>query len=326
MNVPRLLKLNWERRSPSLILSTEEIEKALTRHTSQRVISYNLLSNGCANSNFKVTLSNGDNVILRLYTRDSEALRREFNIHKLIQDKIPVPRFLHINEDKTIIPYPYAVMEYIEGHLFRDVILEGNETAIKDCAYQAGQILTHISSFDFKTPGFFESDLKIKPFEENQTFYDLISSFLAETQIIDCMGKDLIERLAFIVKQNKEALIELSEHHNLTHADYDPSNMLVKFENGRWKITAILDWEFALSSTYFMDMGLMLRYAPQLPSFYQESFVQGIKDMNPSFLPQDWEIRAKLVDILSLLSLCSSENKEHRPLMVQDVKTILGRY
>ena len=112
---------------------------------------------------------------------------------------------------------------------------------------------------------------------------------------------------------------EISQHKNLTHADYDPSNILVKRENNEWKVAAILDWEFALSSTYYMDIGLMLRYAHKLPNYFQASFVQGIKDSNPLLLNQDWEVRAKLVDIVCLLS----NPRSKRPNMFNDIKKLL---
>ncbi len=56
---------------------------------------------------------------------------------------------------------------------------------------------------------------------------------------------------------------------NLTHADFDPSNMLVKKINGHYQISAIFDWEFAFSGTYLFDVGLFFRYSYRLPEIYE---------------------------------------------------------
>lgn len=320
-----ILKKNWERRSASLILSEEEIEQAISSYSNQPIASCQLLSDGCANSNYKVIFSNSDCVVFRVYTRDPDSLMREYHIHEMIQEKVPVPRFLFINTDQSIIPYPFAVLEFVEGRLFRDVIFEENHKVIEECAYDAGKILTKIASFQFDFPGFFESDLSLIPFENNQTYFDIILEFLGDENVVKSLGRSLTQRLTAFTHEHEYVLIDISKQHSLTHADYDPSNMLVKEEEGNWKIAAILDWEFAFSSTPSVDTGLMLRYAPQLPAFYQRSFINGIKDANASLLPSDWELRAKLADMLSLLSLLASEDAEQRFEMVEDVKSLLTK-
>lgn len=317
-----ILKLNWERGVAPAPLSQQEVENAVADYTSQRVVSFDLFSKGCANSNFEIRLIDKTICVLRVYTRDPKSLCQEYHIHQLIQDKVPVPRFLHVNHECKIIPYPFAIMEYAEGCLFRDVIIEGNKDAITSCSYQAGKISAQIASFQFEKAGFFESDLTVKSFGKGETFSHFIYAFLSNPHIVLAFGNELIERIHALIDKHQALIDEISHHSNLTHADYDPSNILVKREKNGWKISAILDWEFALSSTIYMDIGLMLRYAHKLPPFFQNSFIQGIKDSNPSLLDQNWEVRAKLVDILCLLSLCASSSFQKRPIMFEDIKAL----
>jgi len=320
---PGILKLNWERRGDFLPLSREEIKEAVANYTSERVDSYEPLSQGCVNSNYKITLSNGIDLVLRVYMQESGYLAREAHIHALIQDKVPVARFLHLNEEKRIIPYPFAIMEYKEGILFRDLILAGDQEAIASCAYQTGQILTRISSYHFEKAGFFEDDLKVKPFKKDQTFSRYLRSLLLKPRLKEVLGKSLVHDLQTLIEVNDQTLLDLSQHATLTHADYDPANILVKKENNEWKISAILDWEFAFSSTVYLDMGLMLRFAHKLPPSFQMSFIQGIQDANPQLLEQDWERRTKLADFVSLLSLCEDNSPQERPQMFRDIKGLL---
>lgn len=322
-NSPNILKFNWERGTSPVKLSQKEIESVVADYTPQKVTAFELFSKGCANSNYKVTLSDHTVLVLRVYTRDPRCLIRERKIHELIQDKVPVPRFFHINNENKIIPHPFAIMEYAEGILFRDLIMQGDKEGIESCSYQAGNILTRISSFQFKESGFFEEDLTVKPFGKDQGFFNFINSFLSNRDVIDALGKDLIKKLHATVEKHQPQLTDMSHHKHLTHADYDPSNILVKKENNEWRISAILDWEFALSSTYYMDMGLMLRYSHKVPNYFQTSFMDGIKDSNLSLLNPDWEARVKLVDILSLLSLCDSNSIHTRPMMFEDIKELL---
>lgn len=319
---PDVLKLNWERGGSFVKLSQKEVESALADYTSHKLSSFELLSKGCMNTNYKITLSNNTTVVLRVYTRDPGCLSREHSVHELIQEKVPVPRFLHRNKDNQIIPHPFAIIEYAEGILFRDLILEGPQKAIDSCSYQAGMILTQMASFQFKEAGFFEDDLKIKPFEK-EDFFNYIASALSNPHIVDYFGQELTKKLLTSIEKYHPIINEISQHKNLTHADYDPANILVKKGNNEWQISAILDWEFALSSTYYMDIGLMLRFAHHLPSPFQNSFIQGIHEANPSLLAPDWEIRAKLVDLLSLLSLCLSNSPHSRPRMFKNIKELL---
>jgi hypothetical protein len=65
---------------------------------------------------------------------------------------------------------------------------------------------------------------------------------------------------------------------SLGENSHDAANMLVKQINGEWKISAILDWEFAFAGTYLLDMGMMLPYSRKLPACYENKFIAGIQD------------------------------------------------
>ncbi len=110
---------------------------------------------------------------------------------------------------------------------------------------------------------------------------------------------------------------------NLTHADYDPANILVRQIGDKWKIAAILDWEFALASTYLLDMGMMLRYSHRLPDYYEESFIAGIQSKGFQ-LPSQWKKQAKLMDLLCLLQLTQFNPVAERPNLNRDVVSLIA--
>ncbi|MEN8237199.1 MAG: phosphotransferase, partial [Pseudomonadota bacterium] len=163
------------------------------------------------------------------------------------------------------------------------------------------------------------------PFTDAQKFSAYIAAQLHNAVITEPLGDQLVHQLMDIAGSSHEILSELASHRNLTHADYDPANILVCKDGEEWKISGILDWEFALSSTYYMDIGLMLRYAHRLPKCFQDSFVRGIQEGNPQLLSSDWEVRAKLIDLVCLLSLCAANPPDKRPQMYGDIKNLLQR-
>jgi Ser/Thr protein kinase RdoA (MazF antagonist) len=138
MNEP-ILKINWERFKAHVDLDVITAAKLLSPYTTDAIDELMLLSEGCANTNYKVTFKNKrPSVVLRIYVRDKSALQREVAIHNLVENSIPVPKHIYFNDECISYSYPYAIMEWIDGTLMREIILSKNEQAISDCAYEAG--------------------------------------------------------------------------------------------------------------------------------------------------------------------------------------------
>ena len=77
-------------------------------------------------------------------------------------------------------------------------------------------------------------------------------------------------------------------------------NILVDKINGDWKITGILDWEFAFSGSVMCDVANMLRYAHQMPAAFKDEFLRGLKNGGIN-LPENWSITCDLLNLISLL-------------------------
>src|SRR5437763_1521897 len=117
MNVP-ILKSHWERFKAHVDLDIATATQLLTPYTNHNIDELVLLSEGCANTNYKVTFKNNQSpVVIRIYMRDKSALPCEIAIHQLVADKIPVPAHLYSNDQCTDFAYPYAVMEWVDGIL-----------------------------------------------------------------------------------------------------------------------------------------------------------------------------------------------------------------
>lgn len=317
-----ILKVHWERFRAHVELDHKIAASMLLSYTDHPIDRLILLSEGCANTNYKVTFKTKlTPVVIRIYLRESSALAREVEVHRLLADKIPVPKIYYADSECQRYPYPYTIMEWVEGQLMRDVILSEEESAITDCAYEAGKYLNLLRKIKFPYSGFFEVDMKIRPFNKDEEYIPYVLNILQDKIVIESLGEALQTQVIELVKNNQN-LLSAHQEANLTHADYDPANMIVKKINGQWKIAAILDWEFAFAGTYLLDIGMMLRYCHRLPAYYEEKFLSGIQ--NDGFkLPVHWKKIAKLMDLLCLLQLVHYNPLSQRPKMNLDVVSLI---
>lgn len=321
MNEPPL-KLHWERFKAHVDLDISAAAKLLFPYDQSPIESLNLLSEGCANTNYKVTFKNNTSpVVIRIYVREKSALSRELAIHQFIANKIPIPAYLYSDARCDHYPYPYAITEWIDGVLMREVVLKKNEQAIKECAFEAGKYLNQLRKIKFSDGGFFQEGLIVRPFNETEKYLPYVLNLLKDRVVIESLGKSLLDAVTNLVKQYSALLPDENEA-NLTHADYDPANIMVKQYHDKWKIAAILDWEFAFSGTYLLDVGMMLRYSHKLSPCYEQQFIAGIES-NGFCLPKDWKKQAKLMDLLCLLQLAHYNPFMERPKMNRDVVSLI---
>lgn len=72
-----ILKLNWERRSAHFHIDKATAQKLISPLSNEKINNLLLLSHGCANTNYKISLDHSEPYILRIYIREKEAFYRE---------------------------------------------------------------------------------------------------------------------------------------------------------------------------------------------------------------------------------------------------------
>jgi|SRR5579871_417858 len=317
-----VLKKQWERYKEHIGLSRKEIEAIIAPIISEQIFSIQLLAEGCANTNFKINFRKHKPLVLRVYTRESSSLNRESDLYRLLEHRLPVPQFLFMDASQKTIEYPYAISSYVDGISMRDIVLSGNEKAIRECCLDAGWHLATLSRIKFKHGGFFEQGLNVRPFQPREEYFTYCMGLLSEAGLQKDLGEELLEEVQKLIKDNHDKYLPLADEANLTHSDYDPSNIKVAEVNGIWKITGILDWEFAYAGSYILDIALMLRYSHKLPPYYEESFIEGFL-CNGGKLSTTWKRSAKLMDIICLLQLAYHNPRENRPKLNLDVTELI---
>lgn len=312
-----VLKTDWERRQSPFSLDIPTVAKLLAPVTRDKIAQLHLCTEGLANTSYQIVFATSHPpLILRIYLRERSACQRELNLHALVKNHVTVARCFYADASCQFIPYAFAVMEWVDGMLMREVVLSGDLDSIHACAFAAGESLAKLREITFNRGGFFQEDLTITPFDEENFCLHL----LKKPDLKMRLGEKLCETLVALIHEN-HALYPPENQVNLTHGDYDPANILVKKIDEKWQITAILDWEYALSCSYLLDMGTFLRYSHRLPESYTQAFCEGIARYKP--LPPSFKKSAKLMDLGCLLSLLERNPEEKSPLLYRDVLSLL---
>lgn len=177
-------------------------------------------------------------VIFRIYLRDHKAALREQRLAELLHGIVPIPSVHFVGE---CAGHTFAIVEYKSGITWRDYLLDQDCKDMTSLMKEAGSILTKIHRFRFESSGFLDENLSISQpidregytaFAEDCLQHPTVRSQIDEVQIGE-IGRHF-KRFAEFLPGAKECC--------LVHADYDPANILVDCQNGRWGITAILDW------------------------------------------------------------------------------------
>lgn len=315
-----VLKSNWEKTNEYTDIDEKIIKQAIANACPEKMLtSYSIISGGCANLNVEIRFKD-DNTpfILRIYLRDKKSALKEQNITKMVGDTIPVPEVLCVGNTSK---YRYALTNFVKGITLRDAILNESTEELSDAIYESGTLLAKLQNYTFPCSGFFDQNLKVKDKLEQNFCIDFLHECLQNSIVSSELGSKGVKHIAEVTDQYTSYFPDNSEH-TLVHADYDPANILVNKQNGKWEVTAILDWEFAFSGSYLCDVANMLRYSHQLPDAYEQAFVQGLQDAGIT-LPDNWCTTIHLLNLLSLLDCLVRSDPKNRPKQCRDIKQLI---
>ena len=123
------------------------------------------------------------------------------------------------------------------------------------------------------------------------------------------MTTRLRDRVSTLVWSFAPQLAALGEENHLVHGDFGNRNVLVRKAPGKWVVSAVLDWEFAIAGSPLVDVGHFLRYETLSRPRVEPQFSRGFRDAGGT-LPDDWRRLARVVD---LMALCESLTHDALP-------------
>jgi len=270
------------------------------------------LAGGLRNANFKLQLdSMAEAVVLRIYEHDGSLCQKEADLIRLIGRSVPVPELLHVEPSGAEDVPPFALMRYVEGITFRELKKGVDAAATAEAAYAVGQTLAAVGRFTFPKPGWLGPGPKVSAAlpENADALPRFANECLESAKLQGRMGAELREGVRALVRSWAPQLELLEREACLVHGDFGRRNLLVRIIAGKWRVAAVLDWEFALSGTPLADLGHFLCYERALQPLVEPHFSRGYLDAGGT-LPEGWRQLARVVD---LTSLCESLTHDQLP-------------
>lgn len=272
--------LRVDRRHPHRPLDPSLISDFLR---GREVLSATLFPAGKSNTNFKLTLSDGETCVLRLYSHGSAG--RETYVMNLVKELVPVPVELARGGN-------WAVFSFLEGELLENV---------PEYSGAAAEALAKIAAVAFRSPGWIKTGGSISPFSFGGT-QGFIAEKLEDAKVRAWLETKTVDAIFMILENERARLEELDSESRLVHGDFNPTNILIH----HGKVSGILDWEFCHAGTPYMDIGNLLRHTA---AEHHREIKLGLEagGMN---LPDDWKERAALIDLTSALEFLTSNRSE----------------
>ena len=293
----------------TLITTAEQIRRLLANVFPERSVKdLQVLSGGLINTNIRVDFeADFEPVVIRLYRNGAEVCRKELAIHDLLSRTIRVPRVLYAEPDGIEDSPPFLIKEYVNGLTFRELTKTKDLEAIQQASHSVGAALATIGRFKFEKPGRLEVEedaaaLVVGPrfTEGRDQVARLMDTFLASPNCELRVGTKLMQRLHDYAWLWSSRIPDLEESPCLVHNDFGSRNILVRQENGKWVVAAVLDWELALSGSPLLDVGHFLRYERRSAPLREPHFSQGFAKHGGQ-LPDNWREMVRVIDLSGLI-------------------------
>ena len=314
----------WDRRTPLLSLDDATLARLLApRWADARIQSAERISGGLANTNYRVLMEGREeSLVVRVYTREPEACAREAALLRLVAESVPVPEVLYAEPEVGRFEHPYIVLSWMDGVPFEDALATLPAEEAPALAAALGATAARIGSFTFAEPGFLDANLNIRerlvigPEGLRAWIPDMLRGRAGER-----LGAELTARLLRQIERHADELAPLAGQRALIHADYRNGNILVRRDDTHgWRVSAVLDWEFAFVGASVFDLGSLLRREAELPPGFADACVAAYRAQG-GFAPPNWRRMTLLMD---LVNLCDFLNAPHpRAAMVADLTALV---
>jgi Ser/Thr protein kinase RdoA (MazF antagonist) len=304
----------WTSHEPRRIFDPPQLECVIhAAFGSRQVSGISPLIDGFRNANFKIELADPfDRVVLRLYEHDPVLCRKEIDLFRLVAGAVPVPEIIHAEPDGLDGIPPFILTRFVEGMSLRDLRHIADNDALAEAGYSVGQTLAAIGRFSFVKPGWISagSQVTMPLLEGSDPVPRFIELCLSSANLQDRVPPEVCDRIRTLMWNWAPRLAELDSQSQLVHGDFGHRNILVQAINGKWRVAAVLDWEFAISATALADIGhFLLRHERRSMNVIEPTFVRGYLDHGGK-LPEGWRSLAGLID---LTALCESLTHEQLP-------------
>jgi aminoglycoside phosphotransferase (APT) family kinase protein len=304
------VKARWPRQQPRVALTAAQASALLAPILpNAEVVEVAPCGDGLMNSNLRVELAGRDApLLLRIYQRVPSELGKEAAIARLLEDRLPVARFLYSSDDNPVTGHPYAIVEWIEGDGLESLLPRLDEAALVQLGGAIGAALGEMHGIAFPRYGFFRDGLELPEAIDldRAGILAFLRACLSEGPARARLGAALSDQLETFMEGHGGIIDDWLPPPCLVHGDFNPPNLLVRRDpaTGGWRLAAILDWEFALSGTPGFDFGNLLRPPLGVHEGFVQALAQGYRAAGRD-LPNDWQRIARLIDLTAWTEMLS---------------------
>ena len=295
MSLDKPDKGKWTRDEPPVLLSRAEITRLLDPWLAGReVLEAEYMGGGLANRNFLLRLSGRpEECVFRIYDRDPAACAKEVAVLGMIGRDLPVPRVFYA-DDGLESGVAVSVLSVIDGISLFTLRQMNDADALAEACYDVGRVLARLAPF----PG---------PPTGRETIVSLVKRFTGSHTFASRVSDRTTQALIDLAHTWQPHLDVEAQHTSLVHGDFNSPNIFVKRTNEGWRVSGLLDWEFALDASPYVDIGNFLRYHRADRPRYEPDFSRGLRDGGMA-LPDDWLMYARIMDLPALCELLGRRN------------------
>ncbi|GAB6991989.1 phosphotransferase family protein [Paenibacillus pini] len=320
------MKEGWERTNLPLSLDLRQINEIIEpAFPGKRLKNAERIGTGLSNSNYKIHLEgSAEPFVLRLFREGGSIAEKELSIAKLVHRTVPVADCIYADMSCNSFNRPWAILEWKEGILLRDVLRNGTLQDITSAAASVGSILANIHAYTFSESGFFGDDLMISdPLSMNSEHF---LSFMEESLFHNLCGKwlgdELTQALWSFCQSHSSVLSEQEQQPVLVHSDFNGLNILMHQGSVGCSISAVLDWEYAFSWSRYADIANMLRYEEDHSAF-EKHFIRAYQEQG-IVLADNWRLLSTLEDLIALCDMLNNSSI-NTPNRVRDLQRLVVR-
>ncbi|HEY3503923.1 MAG TPA: phosphotransferase [Actinocatenispora sp.] len=282
---------------------------AVSARLGRDIVGTRLLTGGYRNVNVLAT-AGPDRYVLRRCA-DPAACAVEAAVAVRLRDTaVPVPEVVLADPGGALLGDPLLVSRFAPGTPGDRVLATGDAADALGLARAMGETLAAVGAVRFAEPGFLGADLVPTGGPVATGLVAYAERELAGGNAGATFDDAELAALHALVAREAHLVETVAGQAHLVHGDYNPKNVLAEPAGGGWRISAVLDWEFALAATPLFDVGNALRFAAERPAGFEPAFTAGYERAGGT-LPPDWRRISRAVDLFALIQFLSRP-PEHR--------------
>jgi Ser/Thr protein kinase RdoA (MazF antagonist) len=206
---------------------------------------------------YRVDRRDAPAVVLKIYhdLRQSMPGKETYAARLLAGIDVPITRFLAFDESRRLLPYSYAVTNFLPG---RAVGTFGAEPDVADLHRQMGALLRRLHSVRLPAFGHFDVGGIVDPVASNAEFVMALWGNVLQRFRDYGAAPALADRLDSIVAGGRDLLIH-SGGAVFAHDDFQPNNVLANRDaSGRLQLTGLIDFGNARAADAAFDLAKAL--------------------------------------------------------------------